>query len=63
MDTVTITLNAAQARALAHWVNTFAWDNNLEADLRNPDNAKYLELFNSINNVNELLNPSKVRAA
>jgi hypothetical protein len=63
MDTVTITLNAAQARALAHWVNTFAWDNNLEADLRNPDNEQYLAIFNTINDANEQLNPSKVRAA
>jgi hypothetical protein len=63
MDTVTITLNAAQARALAHWVNTFAWDSNLESDLRNPDNEQYLAIFNAVNNAKELLNPSKVRVA
>ena len=68
METVTITLNADQARALANWVNNYAWDKfgetgGIRKAMSAPDRAQYLELFDSINDANEQLNPSKVRVA
>lgn len=63
METVTITLNKNQARVLAYWVNTFAYEHNLEKDIDIPKYAEYLQLFNAVNNANEQLNPRKVRVA
>ena len=61
METVTITLNSDQARALAHWVNEFYWEHSLKDTLAKPVNAQYLEVFNAINDANERLNPPKIR--
>jgi len=56
METRTITLNAKQAKALAHWVNTFAEDYKIHDDLEQPENAQYLAVLADINLVSHELN-------
>lgn len=61
METKIITLNAAQAKALAHWVRTFGWEHNLDDDLKNPKNAQFAMLYDYIQQVANELNPPKIR--
>lgn len=63
METKIITLNAAQAKALAHWVRTFVWEHNLDDDLKNPKNAQFAMLYYYIQQVANELNPPKIRIA
>jgi len=58
METRTITLTPKQAKALAHWVNTFSTADNfrLHDDLLKPENAEYLAIFEAVNSADQQLN-------
>lgn len=68
METITLALNAAQAKALAHWVREFAYNygvldtcGNKTGEFLEPNYAQLVTLFDDIQRAALALNPPKVR--
>lgn len=68
METITITLNAKQAKALAHWVREFAYNYGVldtcgdkAGEFLEPNYAELVTMFDDIQRAALALNPPKVR--